>query len=311
MINLLRAEASRAFARRIVWLATLLAFAGCLLAFYGNSYSIRPVGEAERASATQAYEETRRDWDQNKERYCGGNQQCMDNPPNLDDWIRKPATFADSSTSMLQSGSIFAFLTALVIGASLLAAEFATGSISTLLSFVPNRTTVFSAKWLVTGVVALSVGVAVVGASLAGTTAAFALVGRSADIAISADIWGRAGRGVVLALIGGLLGYTLAALLKHTAAVVGVVLGYAFLMSMVGGFLFMLDASWLRAYTPETNLMALLDGRFVYNVVPVSVGSEQTIEYAITWGQALGYWAVLVALLTAASWYVFRRHDIG
>lgn len=314
-MNLIKAETSRLLARRVTWIALALALAGCALALLGNWSGIQPISEQTKAQIAHDYEQYRQDWEQHKEDFCGTDEACLNAPMSIDQYGPRALTFNQSVNNMASAASYFSFLAALVLGASLLAAEFATGSITNLLSFVPNRTAVLRAKLLVTAAASAVLGAVIIALAVGGATVEY-LVAQGVTNTIGAEeAMQLAGRGIALAVIGGVLGCTLAVVLRHTAAVVGVVLGYAFFQGLLGAFIRLIKAPALLAYLPENNLSVILSGQYTIQYYPdqVVATSEpiRPIEIALTWQHGLVYWGALLGGLVLTAWYLFKRRDVA
>jgi len=133
-------------------------------------------------------------------------------------------------------GLILGQLIIAALGALTITSEYSTGMIRTSLSVLPRRGTVFAAKALVFGVIALAVG-------LVSSFASY-FVGQA--ILSSQHINSTLGQpGVLRAVIGGglflavcgLLSFGLGALIRHTAGAITASFGLLFVLGILAGFL--------------------------------------------------------------------------
>ena len=156
-------------------------------------------------------------------------------------------------------------LTALMVAGSFIGAEYSSGSIANWLSFIPRRGRVFASK-LVT-VAAFSALLSAVATGLA-LTAALVLA-RTYDISVArvgAEL-GMLGRGVLVAVALGILGFCIGTIGRHTAAAIGALLGYLFVWFVRNAILS--EAAWaqrLTPWTPEANLAAVVNPGHEYFV---------------------------------------------
>ena len=240
---------------------------------------------------------------------------CDDWVPVLEDYVPSQATFAESGTVWVAQVAIFVLLLSLILGATFVAAEFSTGAISTWLTFEPRRVRVFVSKALVvtlaTGLVALVVAWLAVAGCLA-ATAVNDSVGQLTP-EIWADLGNRAGRIAAGAAGATLVGAVLGFLLRHTAAAIGVVVGW---FVAIDG---LLVQGLLRSprWAVTVNLQAWLDAGTTYYqqgaCTSQSTGELVCADGTRTLSMASGglTLVVLVAALTALALLVFRRRDVA
>ena len=298
---------------------------------FGAYRSSRPATPAQRTQAQQAYDQASADWRANGAAQIAGCQEAQAQArttdptadfgcqamtaPALDSFVPVRQTFADSAAGWLGQVSIFVLLLALLIGATFVAAEFSTGSISTWLTFEPRRVRVFASKVVVpalaTGVVVLAVAVLAIGAFWAAVA-----VNGSAG-AVTAQLWVDLGNQAArLACAGAFAaaGGALAFLLRHTGATLGVVVGW---LVAVDGILASLFVG-LRRWTTQISLTAWLQAGVQEQVGATSCSSGPSgvttcngtpVVVSMTQGGLL-LLAVLVAV-TALALLVFRRRDVG
>ena len=191
-------------------------------------------------------------------------------------------------------GLVLGQLIIAVLGALTITSEYSTGMVRTSLSVLPRRGTVFAAKALVFGVIALA----------AGLVSSFASYFLGQAILSGQHINSALGQpGVLRAVIGGglflavcgLLSFGLGALIRHTAGAVTASFGLLFVLLVLAGFL---PASWavhVDKWVPFNAGAAIWE-----NVTGVHMFSPWT-GFAVFCGYA--------ALAVAAGLYRFRNRD--
>ena len=191
-------------------------------------------------------------------------------------------------------GLILGQLIIAVLGALAITAEYSTGMIRTSLSVLPRRGTVFAAKALVFGVIAVA----------AGLVSSFASYFLGQAILSGQHINSTLGQpGVLRAVIGGglflgvcgLLSFGLGALIRHTAGAVTASFGLLFVLVILAGFL---PTSW--AVHVDKWVPTNAGGAIWEKVTGVHPFSPWT-GFAVFCGYA--------ALALAAGLYRFRNRD--
>lgn len=236
---------------------------------------------------------------------------CDQMEPRLEWFLPSRTSFAESASNWLFQESTLLVMLAVVIGATFVAAEFATGNMSTWLTFEPRRPRVFTSKvavaTLLTGVVATVVAAVAVGASwvVSGLNDAAGGVTPALWRTLGGEVARTGAAGALAAALGAVLGF----LLRHTAAAVAVAVGWfvaveGILASLLGGLL---------PWTIRLNLTAWLQDGTQYSVpgARAADGSYawEMREIAMWHGGAvlLGY----AVALTVVAVVVFRRRDVA
>lgn len=321
MIQLLRAEVLRLFSRRFTIIA-LVVVTLCLALFQVVAGSaLRPPSAAAVAERRAGYEDDRRIWEAEQGRQI---QECVDQgetpedcasyfpPPEEAAYDLEPIAFGEIGVVSVQLAVYLTALTLFFVAATFVAAEFATGALANWLTFVPRRGAVYASKLVVVALFAV-VATAVATALSLGVTALLATI-FGGDLAGLGRLAAQGGRGLLVGLIFAVVGFTVGVLTRHTAAAIGVLLGYLFVWfarGILSGFL-----AWpsrLPPWTPEGNLAAILTKGTTYQVLTGSVMSEEGPGFAertISLSHGLTYWAVLLAVLVVASLLTFRRRDV-
>lgn len=188
---------------------------------------------------------------------------------------------------------------AMLLGATFVGADWASGSMSNQLLFESRRLRVYAGKAAAVLVVGLVVSLVVLASwwFVLGQVAAHRDL--TASAATWADIRGSIVRGGVLAGFAGVGGYALTMLFRSTVATLGILFGTMVATSLLIASLPLENAQrWL----PSTNIAAwVLDGAS-YS----TMDSERRLS---AWGGATYLLVLLAAALVLSAWS-FRRRDI-
>lgn len=330
MTRLLTVELRRFFARRLTRFLALGLFLGVVAAGIGMAANT----SKDVAAAHQKAERVRSEFVQEQ---AGARQQCIATVPadEVDQacppaeaevppasaFYRDPRfSFVDHVQDLLRTGAAIGGLVALLLGASIIGAEWQAGTFATLLTWEPRRVRVAAAKTgaAVLGsvaVVAVATGLLVaVAALVAGTSGTFAsvVVDRRPQPHFAMQTWAMAGRVAVLIALLAATGAALALLLRHTVAALGVVLGYLIVGEAVIGSLRHGD---IRHHLIQSRLAALVEGRYTW-MVPVRTpdggvefsSDHQRVVYALPAGLEL---VVVVGALLLIATLVLQRRDVA
>src|SRR5690606_7380442 len=180
------------------------------------------------------------------------------------------------------------------------------------LTFEPRRDRVFASKVLASGLVAIPITALFLALILGGVPLIYQL--RGVDGTVSAAEWSDLGwmsaRMVALAVFLGMVGAAAGLLMKHTGAVLGIVVGYLLVAeNMVRG----LFPNYTKYLLSENLLAWLNDGQQVrawvcddaFNGECREVVTLISLEQG---GLVVGLVGVVVVLL---SWVLFRRRDVN
>jgi len=256
-----------------------------------------------------------------------GQAQARQNDPNVDFHCTDPHSFGNAEAQRAafafvagQSVGSVAYLLmffAFLVGVSFVAAEFTSGAISTWLTYEPRRVRVYASK--VVAVTSGVLGVAVV--SVAVLCAVIYLIARSYDLvgvtsgAPGRDLVAVALRTVAVVGVAGLLGAVLGTLLRHTAAALGVAIGY--LVVVEGLVLDQLRTAFAepRPWLIYPNVLAWLQGGLRDDRAPdqnrFCSGDVCTPPELISTAHAGVYLLVLCVVMVVVGGLAFRRRDVG
>lgn len=324
MIRLILAELNRLRSRRFMQIAmvvTVLVLAAFQL--ITNDALAGPSAE-QTSKGQQFYQEAHDNWEGQHDQFI---QQCTDagypedqcedqyqqSEPTEEEFVQPQSSFEEMAPFAVTITVYLGALVLFLVGASFVGAEYTTGSLANWLTFIPQRWKVFTSKLVavVLGGVAL---MAVLLALAVGSTALLAAL-HGAPMEGLSDTLTMGARSLILGAVLPLVGFCLALLTRHTAAAIGVLLGYlllSFVRSVAGNFV-----PWMQKitpWTPEANVSAILNNGSTYSVnTPVQTAqgvSYDTVEHSISMTQAGLYWAAVALLFVAVSLWIFERRDV-
>lgn len=325
-MRLLRVELRRLFARRLVVLTMIGAVAISLVTLVGVWQSTRPLSDADLAQAEQYYQQELEYWEENGEQQVADclemeaeeaerldepvDYGCDDMEPRLEWFIHTAPPLHESIGYQLPALGLLPLLAGLLVGATFTAAELSTGSISTWLSFEPRRLRVYASKVAAAALGIVPATVLALAVAILGTWAINAQVGLADGM--TGEVWTDifetslriTGLGVLAALVGSALGI----LLRHTAAVLGVAIGYG-VVELIGGQFFQTVQPWLVS----TNIRGWMEGGTSYYVeVCTTDATGMMCEYTermLSFSHSAAYLLVLSAVVVTVGAVVFRRRD--
>jgi ABC-2 type transport system permease protein len=265
MIALLATELRRARARRLVRVAAILAFLGIAPAATLTAVnSHRPTdadvaaarsfyqGELDRCLAGEFIPEDALPPGQTLEDFCDENVQRSS-------YVSHDEFDISGLPNIVSGSSILVILGALLIGASLVGAEWHAGTMTTLLTWEPRRFRVLVAKTLAAMIVTfvLSMALLIVLSGLLWVVAST----RGVTQGLNDGFWQDVGWGVirasVAASVASTIGLTIAMLGRNTAAAIG--LGFAYL-GVVEQLIRGLRPSWQPLLLGD-NIAVFVDGK--------------------------------------------------
>jgi ABC-2 type transport system permease protein len=320
MIRLLGAEINRLRSRRFT-LITLLAVVLILSIFQLQVNSAVSPPSAEAVAANQAqYERDLKEWEQHHaewEQQCVDagqpREQCAGVGPTKENYGLQAVPFNEVAQIGLLLGIYLTGLAMFLVAASFIGAEFTTGAIANWLSFIPRRAPVFASKLITVVTFALLVGV-LASVFVLGMAALLTSVHGGEVSGLRAQL-SMAGRGVAVAGALAVVGYCVGLITRHTAAALGVLLGYLFVWFIRNAVLS--EQAWaqrLTPWSPEANLAAIVDKGYQY-AIPVKKLTEgglsvEFLQREVSLAHGAVYWAVLLAGLIIVALLIFRRRDV-
>jgi ABC-2 type transport system permease protein len=330
MMRLTKVELRRLFSRRLTSFAVLGALLITGLMLFGAFQDAKPLSVEELAFQQTALAQAQKDWEVNGKQQVQGclemqAQEQKANPkanlgcdqmtaPSAENFGKPQAKFNEMMPNLLLGGSLVLAFVGFTVGVGFVAAEFSSGSMGNWLTFEPRRMRVFASKLGAAGLGLLPVTVAVLGLLTAG---AWLIVNSLASTAgTTTQVWGdlglMAGRGVILVLAAAMTGAAFGMLLRHTAAVIGIAMGYLVLIEGifrgaiegVQPWLLALNfESWLKHGTTYFAQSCATDAQGLYGC--------EGVEKAISFGHSSAYLGVLVVLVVVLAALLFRRRDVS
>jgi ABC-2 type transport system permease protein len=194
--------------------------------------------------------------------------------------------------------AIFGVPVLMILAAMTVTGEYRSGMIRTTFMATPNRTLVLVAKATVTAIFsALYAVVMVIGAVVVAKLAAPPLVGSRLSLA-DVDTWRPVGAIALFAILTAALGVAVAALLRHAAGAVAVLLLWPLLVEPVVGNLPSIGSE-VGPYLPFANMFLFIDVQWLYPA------------YAMPWGVvgSLVYFTAIVVVVFLAAVAVVNRRD--
>lgn len=328
MTRLTGVELRRLLARRLVLVAMAAGVLLTGLVLFAVWQDSQPISDTARVQAEQMYEQAREDWAEHGEEQIAECQEaeqleaerteqavdygCENMEPQREWFLQTAPPLQQQMPGWLGGMSYLLVFLAFLIGATFVAAEFSTGAISNWLTFQPRRLRVYASK-----VVAAGLGVVPLGAVLLALLAGGAWVITEAQglaDGMTSGHWRDAGwmglRILALTVIAALIGSALAFLLRHTAAVLGLAIGYAIVVEMMFGNFLASVQPWLLGKNLEgwTNHGAVY---YTQDCTTDATGTScQMTEQAISFGHSATYLLVLAGLVVVAGAVTFRRRDV-
>jgi ABC-2 type transport system permease protein len=320
VIGLLWAEVTRLLSRRLTGTALVVLLLGLGGYQLIVNDSLSPPTSEQLAAAQRVYQESHQDWVENHEQYeqdcrdSGGRaEECAIPEPTLDGFSVEPMPFQEAARTALRLSTLLVSLVTFMIAASFIGAEYSSGSISSWLTFVPRRGSVFWSKLLTVMGFAGLLG-AVAAALVLVATFVLARLHGSAITSLG-DLAEMAARSM-LAVVGlAVLGFCLGLVTRHTAAAIGILLAFVVVSFVrVGPLSSLAWAQRITPWTPEGNMAAILERGYKYyvpieKVTPDGVDIE-FIEHNLSLVHGSAYWAIILALLVTSAILVFRRRDV-
>jgi len=320
--RLFGAELERLRRRRLVQVLVAIFFIGLVAAGAIIFFTHHTDTAKAQAAAQQAYENEQRYYDEMVAQMRAEGAPPEEIPPRAkfagrpEDYFQDPRYRAVDYLPQLVTGVGVAWaLFACMIGATFVGAEWAHKTMVALLFWEPRRLRVIGLKLaaLLTGVAVIGAAAQILAIGLGDLTARWRGTFEGID-AIKGGFWApllaSAGRGVLLALIAAAIGFAVANLVRHTAAVLGIAFVYfAILESTVAG----LRPAW-QPYLLATNIGAFLTRGGIDVQVPTGLvtGSPEAMFRQVHLSSARGglYLLAVAAVLVLISTALFRRRDL-
>jgi hypothetical protein len=335
-VSLYTAETRRLTKRRFTRffvLGTLLVLAAIVVGMFLSNHKASP----ERLAAAQA--EAGREYDRAVQQSAAEKTACQaaqgtpaaqNYPPSCDDlyqptredfqaeWYMAPTfDFREQFGFLMVALAALLAVTAFVIGATFVGAEWSSGGMMNLLLWRPQRLKVLGTK-LAALLVSLTVFTVVVTAAWTGLFVVVAQL-RGTMAGMTSGAWQSVLlmelRGLVLVLVAGAVGFGLASLGRHTAMALGAAIGTIIVFQFgLGTVLSLAKVPFVDAYLAPVWVEAWLNKSGVatdWNSCDFSstAGCEPA-TVTITWPMAGGLLALVFVLVVGAAMWTMRSRDI-
>lgn len=323
-VRLLRTEWRRFWLRRVTRVALgLVLLAAAVVMTLGSWHTTERVSASERAAAAQQAQVDNSGWSESDRANCRRDAQqalpaggsvpvgsCGDET--ADSVVRHQSTRAALLDQVPDAVTQLGVLTVLVVVASFIGAEFSSGSLGNQLTFEPRRGHTFWAKLLAAAMGSLTIGLLLSLVASGAVAAVSALHQAPAGVPAggTAHWWWTMMRTIVAV---GALGTGFAALgilLRHTAAVMGIAVGYLITVEILA-----VRFPRSQAVSLVTALQAVVHGRVGYTTESCALQKGgyacSQVEHSMWLGHGLAVLGVTVVTGTLLALVVFRRRDVN
>jgi ABC-2 type transport system permease protein len=320
VIRLIWAEMTRLLSRRLTGIAMIVMLLGVVGYQLVVNDALSPPSGEERAATERSYRQAHKDWAASREQYekeCRDTgappDECVIPEPTLAEFTGDSTPFKEAASTALKLSAVFVALMTFTIAASFIGAEYSSGSITSWLTFVPQRSHVFWSKLLAVAVFAAVLG------TLAGTLVlgASLVLARWHGSPIEAipELAGVGVRGVLPVVVLAVLGFCVGLLTRHTAGAIGLLLAALIVCFVRIGLLS--SQAWaqrITPWTPEGNIAALVDRGYQYGVPVEQVTpdgvSVELVAGAVSLTHGLVYWLIILTLVITGASMIFRHRDV-
>jgi ABC-2 type transport system permease protein len=329
MIRLTTVELRRLTARRLTAIGVLGVLVITALLLVAVWIDSKPPSEAEQRASQEQFRMAHEYWEQHADEdraRCAEEwrkqpdpkpaleEMCNFTEPTIDQFGKPRVVFAETMPELLLGSSYLLVFAAFLIGASFVGAEFSTGSIGNWLTFEPRRLRVYGSKLLAAAIGFVPVAVGILAILMLGTYLIVDQLGVTSGT--TGKVWGdlvaTAARAVLLIAVGAALGGVVGLLLRHTAAAIGVAMGYLVLIEGVfAGFL-----NKAQPWLVKLNFDAFVRHDSTYYLNECSTGSDgsylcSTIEKTLSFEHGAWYLGILAVVLVLVGGAVFYRRDVN
>lgn len=326
-MRLFGVELRRLLARQAVrWLALVVLLLPVLYIWQASAVA-QPMSAEQLAQAESDWAFAQQDWEENGEEIVAScleeeerareetgedlDYMCEEQEPQREWYFFEPPPLREYLAPALQAGLWPLSLVAVLLGVTVVAAEFTTGALGTWLTFEPRRGRVLSSKTLAVALGGLTLGAVWSALVLGATWLGYTIAGTGGDLQASdvLPVLRGALLGAAFAVIGAGLGF----LLRHTAAALGIAIGYVIAIDglVLGTGLIPGGGRWSLL----TNASAWYLGEASYYEEVCRVEPEvgticEGVARVVTATQGGLVVLAFVGVVTALAWLTFRRRDV-
>ena len=329
MMRLVKVELRRLFSRRLTSIALLSALAFTGLMLFDAYQQTKPLSSQQLAFQKTQFDQAHQSWELNgvqQFKDCQKKQaiakksdptidyRCNDMEPKWANWGKPKVKFADLMHSTLLNWSYLIAFIGYIIGAGFVAAEFSSGSIGNWLTFEPRRLRVYASKLIAAGVGLIPATVALIGLLFGGVWLITSNYGSAAGTTAKmwSDLGFMTGRSITLAVVAAVVGAAIGTLLRHTAAVIGLAMGYLVLIEII----FSHSLQYMQLWFLRINMEGWLQHGTKYFTTTCKTDSQGNyrcdgVEKLLGFGHSATYLGLLVVFVVALSAMVFQRRDVN
>jgi ABC-2 type transport system permease protein len=329
MRRLTRVELRRLFSRRLTFAAGIGVLVALGFILFGVVQEARPLSPAEQQTVQRQFQAAHADWAAHADQMrtdCLANQAdartrdpkadlgCGNLEPRLANFGKPQAVFTEVMPSVLGAVAYLLAFAAFLVGATFVGAELTSGAMSTWLTFEPRRLRVYTSKLLAAGLGVLPAAAAALLLVLAAGWLIVAHYGTTAGT--TASTWGAlgavAGRALALAGAAAVAGGAIGLLVRHTAAALGLAMGYLVLVEGI----FAHQLRDVRPWLMQINIESWVHHGAAYSVNRCQVIADgsytcEGVMRQVSFGHSTAYLAVLLAVALTGTALVFRRRDLS
>jgi ABC-2 type transport system permease protein len=329
MMRLTKVELRRLFSRRLTSIALLGALIITGLILLGNFQQAKPLSGQQLISQRASFDQAQEEWAANGAQHVKdclkqqtvaqksdpkANFNCNRMGPEWANWGKPQVKFVDLMHSVLLYWSYLIAFIGFLVGAGFVAAEFSSGSMGNWLTFEPRRMRVYASKLAATGLGLIPATVALLGLLTAGVWIITAHFGSTAGTTSKmwSDLTWMASRSVALAVVATVVGAAMGTLLRNTAAVIGIAMGYLVLVEGIFGHMLQNAQPWML----RINMEGWLQHGTKYYIQTCKTDSQgnygcSSVEKFLAFSHSSAYLGLLVVLIVGLSAMVFRRRDVN
>lgn len=329
MMQLTKVELRRLFSRRLTSGALLGAMIVTGMVLFGAYQQAKPLSGPQLASQRAQFDQMHQNWELNGVQQLKdclkqqaiiqksdpkANFHCNDMEPKWANWGKPKVTFADLMHSTLLNWSYLIAFIAFLIGAGFVASEFSSGSMGNWLTFEPRRMRVYASKLVAAGLGLIPATLVLLGLLVGGVWLISSHYGSTAGT--TGKIWNdlglMAGRSLILAVGAAAVGAAMGTLLRHTAAVIGIAMGYLVLVEAIFSHLLQNVQPWLL----RLNMDGWLQHGTKYFIQSCKTDSQgqyrcDGVEKVLGFSHSSVYLGLLLVLVIGFTAMVFQRRDVS
>ena len=316
MMRLVLVELRRFFSRRLTKFACLGVLVILAFTLFGvQQQALESVPSRVQERIQQQVQQCEAAQAQQRQQDAGADFRCAEIATHMQ---QERVSFVGVTRDLTQTLAVLFAFVGFLIGATFLAAEFASGAIGNWLTFEPRRTRVYFSKLAGAALGSVPITIACLGILTAGVaffTNRYGVAGTMAAGERNELLW-LAVRIVVITAAATVGGAVLGALLRNTAAALGVTVGYVILVEAIFPSLIQRFLSDPTPWLVRGNFQAWVSHGLTYflNSCSGTPGPEmacERVKHTVSFAHGSIYLGVLMVAFTALGAWVFSRRDVN